>query len=132
LPAFDDEMSQDAFVTGPGALVKPLAIYRRPFSVRNRQLRDVTIRLGVTMTTPAEALDALDFGRVDAESEPDLDRRFLRTGDFDKFLQPRYSLIVGAKGSGKSALFEMFTDHLPSARKLAGAAMSRVLASIRQ
>jgi hypothetical protein len=73
------------------------------------------------------ALTALDFGRVDSESEPDLDRRFLRTDDFGRFLDSRNMLILGAKGSGKSALFEMFAKHLPATRKLAGQRLDGIL-----
>lgn len=62
----------------------------------------------------------LSFGRVDAESEPDLDRRFLRTNDFERFLTDDCRLVLGAKGSGKSALFELFAKHEAAARQLAG------------
>jgi hypothetical protein len=79
------------------------------------------------MATAKSALAALDFGEVDSESEADLERRFVRTDDFDRFLDPRNRLILGAKGSGKSALFEMFAKHLPSTRKLAGERLSKVL-----
>jgi hypothetical protein len=73
------------------------------------------------------ALTALDFGRVDSESENDLDRRFLRTADFDRFLDQRNLLVIGAKGSGKSALFEMFAKFQPVTRELAGERMNGVL-----
>jgi hypothetical protein len=79
------------------------------------------------MATARSALKALDFGEVDSESEPDLERRFVRTDDFDHFLDPRNRLILGAKGSGKSALFEMFGKHLPSTHRLAGDRLSKVL-----
>lgn len=79
------------------------------------------------MASAEEALDALDFGRVDSESEPDLERRFVRTDDFDRFLDARNLVVLGAKGSGKSALFEMFAKHLPSTRQLAGDRLDRVL-----
>jgi hypothetical protein len=79
------------------------------------------------MATATAALRHLDFGKVDSESEPDLERRFVRTEDFDRFLDARYQLILGAKGSGKSALFEMFAKHLPSTRPLAGDRLSKVV-----
>ena len=72
-------------------------------------------------------LDQLDFGMVDAESEPLLARRFIRTADFDKFLDSRYLVVVGAKGSGKSALFEMFAKNTASVRQLAGSRLDNVL-----
>jgi hypothetical protein len=79
------------------------------------------------MATAIGALKALNFGEVDSESEPDLERRFVRTEDFDRFLNPHNVIILGPKGSGKSALFEMFAKHLPSTHKLAGDRLSNVL-----
>lgn len=79
------------------------------------------------MATAMGALKALDFGAVDSESEPDLEQRFVRTADFDRFLEPQHTLILGPKGSGKSALFEMFAKHLPSTHKLAGDRLKNVL-----
>ena len=79
------------------------------------------------MVTANQALRGLDFGQPDSESEPDLDRRFVRTEDFTRFLDPRNMLILGPKGSGKSALFEMFAKHLPSTRKLADDRLNKVL-----
>jgi hypothetical protein len=79
------------------------------------------------MATAREALRGLDFGRVDSESEPDLERRFVRTEDFDRFLDSRNIVILGAKGSGKSALFEMFAKYLPSTHRLAADRMSKVV-----
>jgi hypothetical protein len=72
-------------------------------------------------------LDRLDFGMVDAESETLLAQRFVRTSDFDRFLDDRYVVVVGAKGSGKSALFEMFAKNLPSVRALSGTRLDAVL-----
>jgi hypothetical protein len=44
------------------------------------------------------ALEGLGFGRVDSESEPDLDRRFLRTDDFERFLDPANLLLSSLMG----------------------------------
>ena len=55
-----------------------------------------------------ELLRSLTFGSVDSESETDLDKKFIRTKDFFDFVNPQKVLILGAKGSGKSALFQMF------------------------
>ncbi|GAB3067719.1 P-loop ATPase, Sll1717 family [Nocardioides zeae] len=77
--------------------------------------------------TDAAALASLDFGSVNSESEADLDRLFVRTSDFDKFLQPHVWLALGAKGTGKSALFELFTKFESTARRLAGSALNDVI-----
>ena len=72
-------------------------------------------------------LDALDFGRVDAESETDLDRRFVKTADFERFTRPDTQLVLGAKGTGKSAIFDLFARFEPSARAQAGAQIDDVI-----
>ena len=66
-----------------------------------------------------ELLEALEFGSVDSESEKNLDSKFIKTKDFNDFLNPQKALILGAKGSGKSALFQMFSKYEDSARELA-------------
>lgn len=67
-----------------------------------------------------ELLSKLEFGNVDSESELDLDRKFIKTKDFEQFINPQKSLVLGAKGSGKSALFQMFSKYEQVAKKLAG------------
>lgn len=74
-----------------------------------------------------KALTALDFGSVSSESEEDLDRLFVRTSDFDKFLKPQVWITLGAKGTGKSALFELFTRFEPAARQMAGKSLNDVV-----
>lgn len=74
-----------------------------------------------------EALEVLDFGSVNSEGEEDLDRLFVRTGDFDEFLKSRVWLALGAKGTGKSALFELFTKFEPTVRSIAGGALDDVI-----
>lgn len=71
-------------------------------------------------TTKKELLDILEFGNVDSESEKDLDSKFIKTKDFGDFLNPQKALILGAKGSGKSALFQMFSKYEDTARTLSG------------
>jgi hypothetical protein len=73
----------------------------------------------VEQTERARLLSTLDFGRVDAESESDLDRRFVRTSDFVRFINPEIQLLLGAKGTGKSAIFDLFARFEPTARSLA-------------
>jgi len=67
-----------------------------------------------------ELLDVLEFGSVDSESERNLDSKFIKTKDFNDFVKPQKALVLGAKGSGKSALFQMFAKYENSARELAG------------
>lgn len=71
-------------------------------------------------------LQALDFGRVDAESEFDLDQRFVRTADFEQFVHPEVQLVLGAKGTGKSAIFDLFARFEPTARTQSGDAIDDV------
>lgn len=73
------------------------------------------------------AFQYLDFGKVDAESESDLDSKFLKTNDFEKFIDPQNMLIIGAKGSGKSAFFNLFTKYEASARKMAEGKLKNVV-----
>ena len=68
-------------------------------------------------------IDVIDFGKVDSESEPDLDKRFVRTEDFDQFIADGNWVILGPKGTGKSAIFELFTKHEKVARALSGTAL---------
>lgn len=82
---------------------------------------------GVFKMTAEQALSQLDFGSVNSEAEDDLDRLFVRTGDFDKFLRKQVWLALGAKGTGKSALFELFTRFEGTARQLAGPALEDVV-----
>ncbi|SOU08829.1 P-loop ATPase, Sll1717 family [Xanthomonas arboricola] len=75
----------------------------------------------------SDALAVLDFGSVNSESEDDLDRLFVRTSDFDKFLRRNVWLALGAKGTGKSAFFELFTKYEETARRLAGNVLNNVI-----
>lgn len=66
-----------------------------------------------------ELLELLSFGNIDSESEHDLDKKFIKTRDFVEFTNSQKALILGAKGSGKSALFQMFSKYEETARNLA-------------
>ena len=74
-----------------------------------------------------ELLNKLEFGNVDSESEIDLDSKFIKTQDFNSFIDSRKALILGAKGSGKSALFQMFSRYEDAARNLSGLKKNEVL-----
>ncbi|MDN0075613.1 hypothetical protein QU481_11990 [Crenobacter sp. SG2303] len=82
------------------------------------------------MSNPANiklnVLNDLSFGFVDAESEEDLNIKFLKTTDFEEFLKPEISLVLGSKGAGKSALFKLLTKFDFIARKLANGALNEV------
>lgn len=79
------------------------------------------------MNQRANLLATLSFGLVDAESLPDLDRRFLRTNDFDDLVRTDAVMILGPKGSGKSTIFELFNQHEGLAREFAGGALDSVI-----
>lgn len=64
------------------------------------------------MTTP-EDLARIDFGRLDAESDPRLLDYFLVTGTVKRAEQGA-KLVIGRKGSGKTALFTHLKHNLPT------------------
>jgi len=72
------------------------------------------------MTTKEDLLRELDFGSVDAESEEELAKRFVRTQGFGSIADKKKLIILGPKGSGKSAIFRLFTDFTPETRELLG------------
>ncbi len=73
-----------------------------------------------------QILNTLHFGFVDSESEHDLDKKFIKTRDFETFFGNHISLVLGVKGSGKSALFEMFTKFEEHTRRLANGKLDDV------
>jgi hypothetical protein len=56
---------------------------------------------------PQQVLAGLNFGRVDAESDSRFESCFIGTDMLRHILQPQHSLILGSKGSGKSAAFRL-------------------------
>jgi len=59
-----------------------------------------------------QALTALHFGRVDAETDYRLSQCFVGTEMLRQALLPQHSLFIGPKGSGKSALFRLLCNDL--------------------
>jgi hypothetical protein len=59
---------------------------------------------------PQQVLSNLSFGKVDAETDDKLSNCFIGTEILKQALQPRHSLILGGKGSGKSALFRLLSQ----------------------
>ena len=54
-----------------------------------------------------ELLNGMNFGRVDAETDSRFDSCFIGTEMLRHILQPQHSLVIGSKGSGKSAAFRL-------------------------
>lgn len=63
-------------------------------------------------------LRELDFGRVDAESEDDLVKRFVQTYNFNQISDDHTLIILGPKGSGKSAIFRLLTEYPDAAEEI--------------
>ncbi len=59
-------------------------------------------------------VDRLDFGRLDAENDDNLPDYFLDTGTVDLVKRGK-KLIIGRKGSGKTALFKILARDLDAA-----------------
>jgi hypothetical protein len=63
-----------------------------------------------------EVLAGLNFGRVDAESDSRFESCFIGTEMLRQALLPQHSLILGSKGSGKSAAFRLLSQHQEKVR----------------
>jgi len=72
----------------------------------------------VLSVDPQQVLPSLSFGRVDAESDDRLDSCFVGTELLRNVLLPQHSLLVGGKGSGKSAMFRLLCEDLQKIRPL--------------
>jgi hypothetical protein len=58
-------------------------------------------------------LEALDLGRPTAENEfQTLGEYYLKTGEYDKTLRGEVNLVLGRKGTGKTAIFSQVRDHI--------------------
>lgn len=57
-------------------------------------------------------LSRIDLGNDEAEQDKYLAQYFLRTSSFKQVLSGRKSLVIGRKGSGKSAIFELVRSEL--------------------
>ena len=60
----------------------------------------------------ADLLAGLDLGSTVAESDNLLETARVETSVFDDLLADRVDLILGTKGSGKTALYRIFVDFL--------------------
>ncbi|MBI2618824.1 MAG: hypothetical protein HYW57_01955 [Ignavibacteriales bacterium] len=64
------------------------------------------------MMESPQVLSSLHFGRVDAETDYRLSQCFVGTEMLRQALTPQHTLFIGAKGSGKSALFRLLCGDL--------------------
>src|SRR6516165_2004650 len=62
----------------------------------------------------ADLLAGLDLGSTVAESDYLLETVRVETSVFEDLLADRVDLIPGTKGSGKTALYRIFVDFLPT------------------
>jgi len=67
---------------------------------------------------PQQVLTRLNFGRVDGETDNRFENCFIGTEMLRQVLLPQHSLIVGNKGSGKSAICRLLCDDLQKVRPL--------------
>lgn len=75
----------------------------------------------IQKTNAVEVIESLSFPRRDAKSiaATDFDQFFQKTLDFERFLDDARWVVRGRKGTGKSTLFHLFTDHRDTAAKRA-------------
>jgi hypothetical protein len=73
-------------------------------SVDEQPIRKKNGRLPVTEEPQLDIRD-VNFGRLDSESDPDLANFFVDTGVTERIWDGEHSIILGRKGSGKTALF---------------------------
>ncbi len=67
---------------------------------------------------PQQVLTKLNFGRVDGETDTRFDNCFIGTEMLRQVLMPQHSLVVGNKGSGKSAICRLLCDDLQKVKPL--------------
>src|SRR5512140_2209216 len=70
------------------------------------------------MVDPQQVLSRLNFGRVDGETDNRFESCFIGTEMLRQVLLPQHSLIVGNKGSGKSAMCRLLSDNLTKVKPL--------------
>ena len=65
-----------------------------------------------------QVLSRLNFGRVDGETDNRFEQCFIGTEMLRQVLLPQHSLVVGNKGSGKSAMCRLLVDDLQKVKPL--------------
>jgi hypothetical protein len=67
---------------------------------------------------PQQVLTRMNFGRVDGETDTRFGNCFIGTEMLRQVLLPQHSLVVGSKGSGKSAMCRLLCEDLDKVRPL--------------
>ncbi len=70
------------------------------------------------MIDPQQALTRLQFGRVDSETDNLFEHCFIGTEMLRQVMLPQHALVVGNKGSGKSAICRLLCEDLQKVRPL--------------
>ena len=70
------------------------------------------------MTDPQQVLTQLNFGRVDGETDTRFHECFIGTEMLRQVMLPQHSLVVGNKGSGKSAICRLLVDDFQRVKPL--------------
>lgn len=78
-----------------------------------------------------ELIKSLNFPEPNAESildtEFDFNTIFQKTADFDRFLEDSMWVIRGRKGTGKSALYKLFSKYTEIAKKRSGGILNNII-----
>ncbi|NOQ63726.1 MAG: P-loop NTPase, partial [Methyloprofundus sp.] len=90
--------------------------------ITNNLLEKSSVAEADALITPANRLDlvkSLSFPERDAASilDADFDAIFQKTADFERCLDDAVWVIRGRKGTGKSTLYTLFTQHIENAKK---------------
>jgi len=67
---------------------------------------------------PQQVLLRMNFGRVDGETDTRFEHCFIGTEMLRQLLFPQHSLVVGSKGSGKSAMCRLLCEEMEKVRPL--------------
>ena len=61
---------------------------------------------------PVDLTDIEEFGRIDAESEELLAEFFLRTDAYQRIEDQERLVVVGRKGTGKTAIYKILQERV--------------------
>ena len=67
---------------------------------------------------PQQVLSRMNFGRVDGETDTRFEHCFIGTEMLRQIILPQHSLVVGSKGSGKSAMCRLLVENIEKVRPL--------------